>query len=129
MQKKKNFTLIELLIVLIILGLLASLVAPKMFGKVDQSKIKTAEIQMELMSTALDAFRLDTGDYPSTLEELRSSTVPNWQGPYLSKKIPLDPWGNAYAYRNETPYVLMSYGKDGEPGGEELDADIIYENE
>lgn len=129
MKRKSRFTLIELLIVLIILGLLASLVAPKMFGKVDQSKVKTAVLQMELLSTALDAFRLDTGNYPGQLSELRSSTAANWQGPYLSKKLPLDPWGNPYVYRNEDPYVLLSYGKDGAPGGEGLDADIIFENE
>ncbi|MCM8536355.1 MAG: type II secretion system major pseudopilin GspG [Lentisphaeraceae bacterium] len=129
MKNLRKFTLIELLIVLIILGLLASLVAPKMFGKVDQSKVKTAVLQMELLSTALDAFRLDTGSYPNQLNELRSSSAKNWQGPYLSKKLPLDPWGNAYVYRNEDPYVLMSLGKDGAPGGEELDADIFFENE
>jgi len=129
MKKKPFFTLIELLIVLIILGLLASLVAPRLFGHVDTSKIKTAQLQMELISTGLDAFRLDTGSYPASLDELRSSKANNWQGPYLSKKIPMDPWGNSYVYRNEKPYVLMSYGKDGSPGGEDLDADVIYENE
>ncbi len=129
-SKNKGFTLLELLIVIVILGLLASLVAPKMFGKVDSQSRKTAAAQMSMFETALDTFRLDTGSYPSTLEELRKSGKKGWDGPYLPKEVPLDPWGNPYIYAvpgdNGAPYKLLSYGKDGKEGGDENDADIIH---
>jgi len=128
-SKVKGFTLIELLIVLVILGLLASLVAPKMFSKVDSSKIKTAETQLKLIETALDTYRLDLGQHPQTLEELIKSDKKNWDGPYLPKEIPLDPWGNPYVYTvpgaDGKPFSLMSYGKDGKVGGDEDNADIV----
>lgn len=127
----KGFTLIELLIVIVILGLLMSLVAPTMFSKVGSTKTKTAAVQMEMISTALDTYRLDMGDYPSTLNELRSSTKPQWDGPYLPKDVPLDPWNNPYIYtvpgENGQPYSMKSYGKDGVAGGEGENADVIYQ--
>lgn len=128
-KKKSGFTLIELLIVMVILGLLASLVGPALFGKVDSSKIKTAQAQMQLISTALDTYRLDLGDYPDNLAELRASSKSNWDGPYFPKDVPMDPWGNPYVYKkpgdNGADYDLRSYAKDGKPGGTEDNQDII----
>lgn len=129
-KKRKGFTLIELLIVIVIIGLLASLVAPTMFSKVGSSQRKTAEAQMSMLATALDTFRLDNGSYPNSLEELRRSERPTWDGPYLPRDIPLDPWGKPYVYRipgeNGQPYYLASYGRDGQAGGEGDDEDIVY---
>jgi len=130
--KHNGFTLIELLIVMVILGLLASLVAPEMFSKVDSSQRKTAVAQMQMLQTALSAHRLDTGTYPADLNGLRQSDNTRWDGPYLPKNVPLDPWGNAYVYRfpgsgEIQPYDLFSYGADGREGGEELNADIFVE--
>lgn len=129
-QLASGFTLIELLIVMVIIGLLASLVAPAMFGKVDSAKAKTAQAQMQLLATAIDTFRLDVGEFPANLDELRKSTKANWDGPYFSKDIPLDPWNNPYIYtvpgEDGAPYVLISYGQGGEPGGEDNAADIKY---
>ena len=129
-KKNNNFTLIELLIVMIILGLLASLVAPKMFGKVDTAKIDTAKIQMENFSTALDTFRLDMDDYPLALIELVSSDQEGWDGPYLPKKVPLDPWKQEYFYKRSDDgrsYTLLSFGKDGKKGGEGINQDVVYQ--
>ncbi|GIU49892.1 type II secretion system protein GspG [Shewanella sairae] len=129
--KKNGFTLIELLIVIVILGLLMSLVAPTMFSKVGSTKTKTAAVQMEMIATALDTYRLDMGDYPSTLSELRRSDKPQWDGPYLPKDVPMDPWSNPYIYavpgENGNPYTMKSYGKNGVAGGEGEDADVIHQ--
>lgn len=131
MKKYSGFTMMELLIVIVILGLLASLVAPKMFSKQSSSMRKVAKAQMQMFETSLDTYRLDMGDYPSKMEDLRKSNKPNWDGPYLPKAIPLDPWGNPYAYKvpgeDGQPYYLASYGKDGQAGGEEDNADIIHQ--
>ena len=130
-SKISGFTMIELLIVIVILGLLASLVAPKMFSKVDSSKIKTAATQMQMLETSLDTYRLDMGKYPQALVELRQSNEKNWDGPYLPKNVPLDPWGNPYVYK--TPgedgalYYLASLGKDGQTGGEDDNKDIVHQ--
>lgn len=128
--KQQAFTLIELLIVIVILGLLMSLVAPKMFSKVGSNKSKVAAVQMEMMATALDTYRLDIGDYPANLNELRASDNPKWDGPYLPKDIPLDPWGNPYVYavtgNNTEPFSLKSLGKDGVAGGTDEAEDVIY---
>lgn len=129
-NKSKGFTLIELLIVIVILGLLMSIVAPQMFNKVGSSKQKTALAQMRMMHTSLDTYRLDIGDYPSSLRELRKSDNPNWDGPYIPEDVPADPWGNEYVY--ETPgtdgngFKLLSYGKDGKPGGKDENEDLVY---
>ena len=126
-----GFTLIELLIVIVIMGLLMSLVAPTMFSKVDSTKVKTAEAQMQMMSVALDTYRLDLGGYPPSLDELRSSDKPGWDGPYLPKDIPADPWGNPYAYAvpgsDGQPYELLSFGPDGKRGGDGDKEDIVYQ--
>jgi general secretion pathway protein G len=126
----RGFTLIELLIVIVILGLMASLVAPAMFSKVSSSQRNTASAQMQMFETALDTYRLDLGNYPASIDELRESTKSRWDGPYLPKSIPLDPWGNPYSYvtpgEDGTPYLLQSLGADGKPGGEDDNADISH---
>lgn len=129
-KRQRGFTLIELLIVILIMGLLASLVAPAMFSKVDSSRRDTAATQMQMFETALDTYRLDIGKYPEKLEEIRESDEPNWDGPYLPKAVPKDPWGNDYVYRkpgeNGEAYYLASLGADGQEGGEEDNADIVH---
>lgn len=131
MKKNKGFSLMELMIVLIILGLLGSLVAPKLFSKVSSSKKKTAIAQMQMFETAIDTYRLDMGTVPSSLEELRTSNNPNWDGPYLPKAIPLDPWGKSYIYtvpgENNMPYSVKSFGLDGQEGGEGENADVFHQ--
>ncbi len=131
-RRYRGFTLIELLIVIVILGLLLSLVAPTMFSKVGSSQRKTALAQMQMLSTALDTYRLDTGDFPNELAELRQGEAPGWDGPYLPRELPLDPWGNPYVYSlakedSATPYTLKSYGKDGREGGEGDNEDIVFQ--
>lgn len=119
------------MIVIIILGLLASLVAPEMFGKVGSSQRKIAKTQMMALDTALETYRLDVGSYPESLQELKSSNKPGWDGPYMRKSIPLDPWNNAYIYRtpgeNGNGYYLASYGKDGQLGGQDDSEDIVHQ--
>ncbi len=133
LDREAGFTLIELLVVVIIIGLLATLVAPKFFGKLAMSKQKTAKAQIELLGSALDEFRLDNGRYPTTEEGLNAlrekpPELNNWAGPYLPKAIPKDPWGRAYIYRSpgeHGDYDLYSLGRDGQEGGEGEDADIV----
>lgn len=126
-----GFTLIEILIVIVIMGLLISLVAPAMFSKVSSSQRKTTMAQMQMLSTALDTYRLDVGTYPEDLGELRKSERPGWDGPYLPRDIPPDPWGNPYVYSvtkgGEMPYTLSSYGAGGQPGGEDDEEDIVFQ--
>jgi len=127
-----GFTLIELLIVIVILGLLLSLVAPAMFSKVGSSQRKTASAQMQMLSTALDTYRLDVGSFPRNLEELRAADAPGWDGPYLPRDIPVDPWGNPYVYSVDVedaskPYTLRSLAKDGREGGEGDGEDIVFQ--
>ena len=129
---EKGFSLIELLIVMVIIGLLAGLVGPKMFGKVDTSKQKAAKAQISLLETSLDMYRLDMGSYPTTdmgLRALRENPGSNskWDGPYLPKEIPVDPWGNPYHYASPSEhgdYEIISYGADGVEGGDDINADI-----
>lgn len=136
-KHERGFTLIELLIVMIILGLIASLVAPKMFSRVSSAKTGTARTQIELFGSALDAYRLDNGMYPTSaqgLDALREQVqgVDTWRGPYLPKPVPLDPWNRPYLYKSpgdHGDYDLYSYGMDGQPGGEGEDEDIFsWEN-
>jgi general secretion pathway protein G len=130
MKKTRGFTLIELMIVLVILGLLASLVAPEMFSKVSSTKRKTATAQMQMFQTALDTFRLDVGSYPSELTELVASQRRGWDGPYLPKSVPADPWGFSYQYQlnqNGLGFEIMSFGGDGQEGGEGENADVIHQ--
>jgi general secretion pathway protein G len=119
LNNNKGFSLIEMLVVMVLMGLLASLVGPKLFSKVDKAKINTAKAQIEMASTALDAYRLDIGRFPKNVSELRRSDNKNWDGPYLPKDIPLDPWGTPYVYvypGKHGPYDLYSYGQDGKEG-------------
>lgn len=128
----RGFTLLELLVVMVILGLLVGYVAPQYFSQVGKSEVKVARAQIDAFEKALDQFRLDMRRYPTTEEGLQAlvqapPNAPNWRGPYLRKAVPQDPWGNPYVYRSpgeHGEYDLLSYGKDGRPGGTGDAADI-----
>ena len=130
--KHTGFTLLELLVVVAIISLLVSYVAPRYFAQIGKSEISTARAQMDAFGKALDQYRLDTGHYPSTEQGLsalmaRPVGEPKWAGPYLKKAAPPDPWGNAYYYKQpgeHGDFDLLSYGKDGQPGGSDEAADI-----
>lgn len=130
--RQPGFTLLELLVVMVILGLLAGYVAPKYFAQVGKSETKAARAQIESLEKSFDMFRLDTGHYPSAeqgLEALvtRPQNEPKWSGPYLKKSVPLDPWGRPYVYKfpgEHGDYDIYSFGKDGQPGGQSDNADI-----
>jgi len=132
LRNEAGFTLIELLVVIIVLGLLVGLVGPRLFGRVGQSKQAAARAQIELLGAGLDGYRLDVGKYPDGAQGLdalqRNPNVPNWNGPYLKKDVPKDPWGNPYRYRccpgQYGEYDLWSEGGDGAPGGEGENADV-----
>jgi general secretion pathway protein G len=133
----RGFTLIELLVVIVVIGILATLVAPNVFRHIGAANDATARSQIEMLGAALDAYRLDTGRYPTTQQGLAALwTTPsaeprptNWRGPYLRKDVPLDPWRNPYIYKSPAEqsrggFDLVSYGEDGKPGGEGDAADI-----
>ena len=129
---QRGFTLLELMIVIVILGLLAGLVGPRLVGKVGGAKQKTAMTQIEMLATACDTFRLDMSRFPTSLEELivDPGEGKKWDGPYLRKsEIPLDPWGNEYEYRSPgeegRDYDIISYGADNTEGGDEENRDIL----
>jgi general secretion pathway protein G len=124
-RNARGFTLVELLVVMVILGLLAALVVPAYLGRERKARSQAAKTQIELLGTALDTFRLDIGRYPSSQEGLNALRgapgIPGWDGPYLKKDVPLDPWGRAYVYNapgEHGEYDLYSYGADGAPGGD-----------
>jgi general secretion pathway protein G len=131
-RKNAGFTLLELLVVMVIIGLLVSYVGPKYFAQVGKSEVKTAKAQINALEQALDHYRLEVGHYPSTEEGLEAlfvkpSSEPKWQGPYLKKSPPPDPWGNPYIYKSPGEHAdidLMSYGNDGRQGGKDAAADI-----
>ena len=131
--KAAGFTLLELLVVMVIIGLLAGYVGPKYFAQVSKSQIKAARAQIDALEKSLDQYRLDTGHYPVAEQGLaalitRPAHEPKWDGPYLAKRVPVDPWGNAYVYRvpgEHGDFDLMSLGKDGQPGGSDEAADIV----
>ncbi|MCW5222513.1 type II secretion system major pseudopilin GspG [Verminephrobacter aporrectodeae] len=131
-RRFRGFTLIELLVVLVILTLLAGLVGPKVLDQLGGAKSKTARVQIAEIEQGVDLFKLDVGRYPSDAEGLRAlvdrpATAAGWNGPYLRKGLPADPWGAAYLYksagRNGGPDIF-SLGADGKPGGEGENADI-----
>lgn len=127
-----GFTLLELLVVVVIIGVLVAYVAPRYFQQVGKSERTAALGQIDALRKALDTYRLDTGHYPAAEQGLdvlvaKPEGEARWNGPYLQKRVPLDPWGNPYVYRIpgvESDYDVISYGKDGKPGGEGEDADI-----
>jgi general secretion pathway protein G len=132
MRNQQGFTLIELLVVMIIIGLLAALVGPRFIRQEERAKVKAAKAQIELLGTALDTFRLDVGRYPTSQEGLEAllrqpGGLERWDGPYLKKALPQDPWGTAYGYRSpgeHGPFDIVSYGADKTPGGEGDNRDI-----
>lgn len=127
-----GFTLLELLVVMVIIGLLAGYVGPRYFAQVGKSETKAAMAQIDAFAKALDQYRLDTGRYPSTEQGLaalvaRPATEAKWAGPYLNKAVPPDPWGRPYQYRQpgqHGEFDVFSYGKDGQPGGTAEAADV-----
>lgn len=128
----RGFTLLELLVVMVIIGLLVGYVGPRYFAQIGKSEVKAARMQLDGFEKALEQYRLDTGHYPSSelgLEALvvRPASEARWQGPYLKKQVPMDPWGNPYIYRLGGPrgeFEILSLGKDGRPGGDGEAADI-----
>ncbi len=137
-RSQSGFTLLEMLVVLVIIGLIASLVGPRLFSRVDSSKVQVAETQTRLLRGAVETFRLEVGRIPSEGEGLAVLYTPpadersraRWRGPYLDEQVPSDPWGNPYQYaipgRDGLPFALYSLGADGKPGGEENNADIGF---
>ena len=131
-SREFGFTLLELLVVVAIIGLLVGYVAPRYFGQVGKSEIVTAKAQIGAFENALDQYRLDTGRHPATELGLNAlvqhpPNEPKWNGPYLKKAVPLDPWGKPYVYKSPGEHGdvdIISYGKDGQPGGSGENADI-----
>jgi general secretion pathway protein G len=134
---QRGFTLLEMLVVMVIIGLLAGLVGPRIFGKVDTSKVQTAQVQIKMIESGLQIMRLDIGEIPPDETALRwllsppdnPNLAPLWKGPYMDSQIPVDPWNNGYKIivpgNNGKPFAVVSFGADGKPGGEGLNADIM----
>lgn len=124
-RRTAGFTLLELLVVMVIIGMLAGFVGPKFFAQIGKSQVKTSRAQIDALEKALDQYRLDVGHYPSTEQGLaalneRPSGEAKWSGPYLKKAVPMDPWSHEYLYKipgEHGEYDLLSYGKDGQSGG------------
>jgi general secretion pathway protein G len=131
-----GFTLMEMLVVILIISILAALIIPKLVGKTDDAKIAKAKSDISTMASLIEAYRLDTGQYPSTDQGLEALHTPptgvnNYKGPYMGE-IPLDPWGNQYQYVSPGPngedFLITSYGADGQPGGDGPNADITNDD-
>jgi general secretion pathway protein G len=130
----RGFTLLELLVVVAIIGLLVAYVGPRYVSQIGKSEVAAARAQIEALAKALDAFRLDTGHYPSSAQGLgalreRPAGEARWNGPYLQKDVPADPWGRPYVYRmpgTKGDFEVVSYGRDGAPGGSGENADVVY---
>ena len=135
---ESGFTLLEMLVVLVTIGLIASLVGPRLFSRVDSSKVQVAETQTRLLRGAVETFRLEVGRIPTESEGLSVLYVApaderakaRWRGPYLDEQVPSDPWGNPYQYaipgRDGLPFAVYSFGADGKAGGEGNDADVGF---
>jgi len=132
-RRQAGFTLIEIMVVMVIIGLLMALVGPNLIGRSEKAKSQAAAMQIERLGTVLDTFRLDTGRYPTTQEGLnalvqRPMGMERWDGPYLTKGIPKDPWDRPYVYRSPgdggRPYDIYSLGADGAPGGDGPNRDV-----
>jgi general secretion pathway protein G len=132
-RRQAGFTLIEIMVVMVIIGLLMALVGPNLIGRSEKAKTQAAAMQIERLGTVLDTFRLDIGRYPTTQEGLqalvqRPSGLERWDGPYLNKAVPKDPWDRPYVYRSPgeggRPYDIYSLGADGAPGGQDTNRDI-----
>jgi len=133
---QRGFTLIEVLVVIVVIAVLATFVAPSLFRNVNDARVATAKAQIESFGTALDGYRLDNGRYPTTTQGLAAlwqkpviDPPSGWTEPYLRKPVPDDPWGRPYLYVapgkvNPASYDLLTYGADGQPGGEGDNADI-----
>ncbi len=132
-KKDRGFTLIEIIIVVIIMSMIATLIVPRLFKKVEKSKKQITKTQIVMVENAVKMFKLDTGRYPSTEEGLEAlmkkpANINNWDGPYLEKGLPKDPWGREYAYvypGKSYLFEITSLGADGQPGGEGENADIF----
>ncbi len=132
-RKAEGITLIELLVVMVIISLFATVVGARLFSNVDKARQTTAKSQMSELETVLDLFRLDVGRYPTAAEGLQvlrvdTGGIPSWDGPYLAKDLPLDPWGRPYIYRypgEHGDFDILSLGADGENGGEDGDLDVV----
>lgn len=133
-----GFTLLEMIVVLVIIGLIMGLVGPRLFGQADKAKVQTAETQIKMLRGALQTMRLDISRWPTEQEGLGllvtkpsdPAAAQGWAGPYLDEDVPLDPWGHPYQYSPQpsgnNPFTLYSFGADGKPGGQGQDADIGY---
>jgi len=132
-RNDRGITLIELLVVMVIIAMFATLVGARLFRSVDKARVTQAKTQIQEFEGVLDMFRLDVGRYPTTQEGLQAlrtkpSGVENWDGPYLKKDVPMDPWGRPYVYRfpgQHGDFDLFSMGSDGQEGGEADAADIV----